>query len=129
MIRTGIDIIEISRVAEKVQKNEDFKKRILTDAEIEYCNSKVNGVKTQDKQFQSIAGIYAAKEAFFKALGTGIGAVSNLKKVEVCHEGCGAPFIRVLDEEIKKNIGGTQNISISISHDGNMAIAICIIES
>ena len=128
MIKTGIDIIEISRIAEKTQRNENFKNQILTENEIIYCNSKAKGVKGAEKQFQSIAGIYAAKEAFYKALGTGIGKVSNLKKIEVRHDINGAPCIEILDEEVLKGVT-LQNVSISISHDGNMAIAICIIES
>ncbi len=129
MIKAGIDIIEISRVAEKIKRNESFVGQILTEKEIDYCNSKTINVEKVEKQFQTIAGIYSAKEAFFKALGTGIGSVSNLKKVEICHNECGAPYIEVLDKCLLETIKTPQNISVSISHDGNIATAICIIES
>ena len=129
MIRTGIDIIEISRVADKIEKNANFKSQILTENEIVYCDKKVGSIKSQSKQFQTIAGMYAAKEAFYKALGTGIGSVSNLKKIEIAHDKCGAPYIEVIDKTILENFNDIKDVSISISHDGNTAIAICIIES
>ena len=57
MSKIGVDIVEISRM-EKSIKNERFLKKVFTEQEIEYC-----------KSVQSFAGIFAAKEAYFKALG------------------------------------------------------------
>ena len=62
-IKTGIDIIEVNRIKESIEKLGDkFLNKIYTPLEIEYCNSK-NKVK-----YQHFAARFAAKEAIFKAL-------------------------------------------------------------
>ena len=64
-IKTGIDIIEISRIKENVDNLQDkFINRIYTDKEIEYCESK------KKQKYQHYAARFAAKEAVFKAIST-----------------------------------------------------------
>ena len=62
-VLTGTDIIEINRIKESIESlGENFKNKIYTDKEIEYCESKKNA------KFQHYAGRFAAKEAIFKAI-------------------------------------------------------------
>lgn len=62
-IKTGIDIIEVSRIEKSiVTLGDKFLRRVYTDAEIEYCNSKNN------MKYQHFAARFAAKEAVFKAI-------------------------------------------------------------
>ena len=101
MSKIGVDIGEISRI-EKSIKNERFLKKVFTQQEVSYC-----------KNAQSFAGIFAAKEAYFKALGTGI--TYPITDIEVFHNENGKPYL---------NISSTD---LSISHDGNYAVAVVLI--
>lgn len=101
MSKIGVDIVEISRM-EKSIKNERFLKKVFTEQEIEYC-----------KSVQSFAGIFAAKEAYFKAIGTGI--TYPITDVEVFHNENGKPYLNV------------NSTDLSISHDGNYAVAVVLI--
>ncbi len=130
MIKSGIDIIQISRVAEKINKNSGFLDIILTEQEKKYCNSKVCTISDDAKKYQSVAGIYAVKEAFFKAIGCGIKSLSDLKNVEVKHFKTGQPHLEILNKKFLSDIDKELiSTSISISHDGDMAVAICTLET
>ncbi len=102
MFKVGTDIIRISRI-EKSIKSEHFKTSVFTEKEIEYC-----------KNAESFAGIFSAKEAYFKALGTGIN--KKLNNIEICHDDKGKPYIN-----------GVPNSDVSISHDGDYAISTVIL--
>lgn len=66
-VRTGIDIIEVSRIEESINSlGEKFLKRVFTDYEIEYCNSKNN------MKYQHFSARFAAKEAIFKAISSSL---------------------------------------------------------
>lgn len=117
-MKTGIDLVEISRF-----KNIDiniFIKRFFTKNERDYVNSKNN------KQ-QTIAGIFACKEAVLKAFKLGIGKGIKLTDIEICHID-GAPRINrneIIEKYLKEN--NCKEIDVNISHSENIAIAICII--
>ena len=117
-MKIGTDIARISRF-EKITEN-DIPKKIFSDSEKEYILSKKNAAQTA-------AGIFAAKEAFLKALGTGI-SVLPLNEICVTHTLSGAPEISLSDNADKlfrKFFQGS--ISLSISHDGDYAIAtVCL---
>lgn len=102
MYKIGTDIVKISRM-EKSIKNESFLWRVFTEKEIEYC-----------KKAETYAGIFAAKEAYFKAIGTGITA--PMTSIEILHNDRGKPYLN-----------GFSNCDVSISHDGDYAIATVII--
>ncbi len=66
-IRTGVDIIEVNRIEESINSlGEKFLKRVFTDYEITYCNSKNN------MKYQHYAARFAAKEAIFKAISSSL---------------------------------------------------------
>lgn len=111
----GLDVCSIDRIS----KNSDsFFRKYYTDYEIEYCNCR----------YSSFAGIFAAKEAFVKALGTGF-MNTDLKAIEVYHSSAGAPYYRLTGwaekELMKREI---KNSFLSISHDSGIAEAFCILE-
>ena len=120
-METGIDIVKIDRL-KKYQNNERFLTKYFSQSEIEYINSKGQLVET-------LAGIYAAKEAFLKSIGIGIGGGISLSEISIIHDKNGKPSLEVTPQIQyylqKYNCG---QVSISISHDGDYAIAICVIK-
>ncbi len=108
----GTDIIEISRI-KKLMNETDFLNRFFTSAEIEYISDKP----------QSAAAAYAAKEAYSKALGTGIRGFS-LKDIELLHDSLGKPYIKAYKLAFLEN----SNTFVSLSHCGEYAIAYVVIE-
>lgn len=113
----GIDVCEISRM-EKAAADDRFLKRYFSDDEIVYIRSKGRNAA------QTTAGIYAAKEAFAKALGTGI--TFDLKEISIFHDMAGTPRYSLTGKV--KQLGQDDNFMLSISHDGGIAAAVCIRE-
>lgn len=111
----GIDIVLSSRFK---NKTESFFKKYFTENELSYA-------KTRKNFEESVAGIFALKEAFLKALGIGVFGGVNLLDVEVSHTESGAPVLLV-SENVKNKFKLTE-FSVSISHDAGMAVAICIV--
>ncbi len=117
----GIDLCEISRM-EKLLRDEHFLSRYFSQEEQDYIRAKG---KTGA---QSMAGIYAAKEALVKALGCGI-VTTDLSAVDVTHDMYGKPSY-VLQGEYAR-LAEDKRIStfyLSITHDGGMAAAVCVAE-
>lgn len=116
-IKTGVDIVNINRIKKiLLSKREEFLKKIFTKREIRYISKR--GYKAN-----TIAGIFAAKEAISKSLGSGIGYI-NWQDIEVFHDKNGRPYISInfkLDNMMKKL--GLDNLDISISHEKDYAIA------
>ncbi len=105
----GIDVIEISRFRD-MKNLEMFIRRVFTDGETEYFTSKA----AAKKFYESVAGHFAAKEAFSKALGTGVRNF-DMSDIEICHDELGMPYIK---------FGGVRiNASVSISHSDTVAVA------
>ena len=112
LISNGIDLVEINRF-KSISKNNKFLNDNFNDIELYY-------LKKCDYSLASIAGIYAAKEAFLKAIKKGISDYS-LKDIIVSHNMNGAPYF-IFQGKIKEDYNFS-NISLSISHDGDYAIA------
>mgnify|MGYP002622404439 CR=1 FL=1 len=120
IIGIGTDIIEIDRVRRAV-KSEHFKRRVFTDNEINYCESRGQSAAA------SYAARFAAKEAFFKALGTGI--VTALKEVEVVNNLRGQPEIFLYGEtKILAQEKYVDKIFLSLSHSREYATANVVLE-
>lgn len=116
----GIDIVEIARLKTRLQRNPGLTGHVLTPSE----NKRYKAVENERKKFEFLAGRIAAKEAFFKALGTGITEPVHLKNVEILNRLNGAPFIQVNNPDI---LPQHQKTSISISHEENYATAVVLI--
>jgi holo-[acyl-carrier protein] synthase len=124
IVGTGIDIAEVPRIAESIRRfGERFIRRIFTDGEIRYCDSKANRV-------ERYAARFAAKEAGMKALGTGWNYGVRWRDVEVAREPGRRPTIKFHGKaaEFAARLN-TKNISLSISHTPEQAIASVILES
>ena len=113
----GMDLCEIARM-EKQLRDDRFLARFFTPSEIEYVRSRGAGAAA------TLAGLFAAREALGKALGGGIDF--ELKEAEVCHTESGAPYFR-LSGRPKERVG-KDRLFLSISHDGGMAAAVCLLE-
>lgn len=117
----GIDMVSVSRMAEKIQ-SEAFKDKIFSSAEKEYCD------KNSNKE-QHYAVRFAAKEAFLKATGKGLMAGYDLNDIETTVDEVGKPSMNLRGgfHELKKQ-NGWLAIHVSLSHEADNAIAIVIIE-
>ncbi len=122
IIGTGIDMIEVERIAEKISKEAGFKELVFSKKEISYCESKTN-------KFEHYAARFAAKEAFLKALGTGWTSGVALNEIEILHNGNGQPQLSLLDETAKtlSNINNNK-VLVSLSHLKAIASAVVIIQ-
>tara|TARA_Y100000768_G_scaffold375636_1_gene346655 strand:- start:1027 stop:1410 length:384 start_codon:yes stop_codon:yes gene_type:complete len=119
----GTDIVKVNRL-NKFLKKKSFLKRIFNQVEISKCNKIKNKANCFAKRF-------AAKEAFSKALGTGISKGINFNEIVIINEKNGKPFIRLLhktkqnvEKKIKKK---NYKISLSISDEQNYAVAFVTI--
>lgn len=124
IVGTGIDIAEVPRIAESIRRfGERFIRRVFTDGEIRYCDSKAN-------RFERYAARFAAKEAAMKALGTGWNNGVRWRDVEVAREPGRRPTIKFHGKaaEFAARLN-TKNISLSISHTPEQAIASVILEN
>jgi holo-[acyl-carrier protein] synthase len=118
----GLDIIEVERIAEKINKESGFREMVFSKTEIAYCESKTN-------KFEHYAARFAAKEAFFKALGTGWLKGTHFNEIEITNSESGKPSLVLLDET-KKTLSplGISKILVSLSHLKSIASAVVIIE-
>lgn len=111
MLRTGIDLVHIAKM-KKMLQNEAALKRVFHSSELETTNKKSNTA-------EHLAGIFAAKEALFKAIGT----TPQWLDVEVIHEISGKPKLNYSSDLTQK----IQEADVSISHDEDYAIASVVL--
>jgi phosphopantetheine--protein transferase-like protein len=112
----GIDIQDVDRFESYI--GTDKMRRIFSRRELDYISKK-------DNRLETVAGIFCAKEAFFKAIGTGINGLNRLLEVEVGHLRSGSPYYVLSPEIIKQYNLSTSRIDLSISHTKKIAIAVC----
>ena len=118
----GTDLIEVERVAEKMEKRAGFKELVFSPDEIIYC-------ETKTFKYEHYAARFAAKEAFLKAIGTGWQKGTAFNEIEIYHDEEGRPEFHfrgitaktVADLKLGK-------IFVSLSHLKTMACAMVIIE-
>ena len=115
----GIDIVEIARM-KRWLSNDKLLERFFHPQEIEYVKSRGAGA------LASLAARFAAKEAFGKALGTGIRGFS-LRNVRVAPSEGGKPRLMLCGDALEAAKGAGQ-MHLSLSHDGGIAAAIVVIE-
>jgi len=107
----GIDLVKVERIARLADK-QHFLEKTFSIREIEYAKA-----KGEIKFAETLAGIFAAKEAVLKALGTGIKDL-NLSKLEILHGESGQPYCRLEDGRV---------VNVSISHDSGFAAAAAVV--
>ena len=121
----GTDVINISRIDKLIKKNSSkFINRTFTKLEKNYCEKKKNSSSFYAKRF-------AAKEAFSKALGTGIKKDLSFKNIEIFNNKTGKPSIKIKGKSLallKKKLKNNKfDIYLSLSDDYPWASAIVII--
>lgn len=124
IVGTGVDIVETRRIEEAFSRlGERFARRLFTPGEIAYCEKFKN-------RAERYAARFAAKEAAFKALGTGWRDGVRWVDVEVTHQPSGKPELRLQGraQELAAQLG-VARMSISISHSDRYAVAQVIFES
>ena len=121
----GVDIVENKRI-KKFIKNEKFKKRIYSSKELKLSTLSVNKTSFFSKRF-------AAKEAFAKAMGTGIRNNLNFNDIEIINDKLGKPYYvknKNITKMIKKNFNVKNfNCFLSISDEKDYSAAFTIIQS
>jgi holo-[acyl-carrier protein] synthase len=124
IVGTGIDIAEVPRIGESIERfGERFLRRVFTEGEILYCESKANRV-------ERYAARFAAKEAAMKALGTGWNQGIRWRDVEVCRQPGSRPTLRFHGKAAERATRlKTTNVALSLSHTPDHAIANVILES
>jgi holo-[acyl-carrier protein] synthase len=122
----GIDTIEVARIARSIATYGDqFLKRIYSESEIRYCVGRPHAA-------EHFAARFAAKEAYAKAIGTGVRRKFNWKDVVVEKEMSGRPFIRLageMENRARRIIGKDFAIQLSITHTKELAEAMVTIET
>ena len=122
IVGMGIDLVSIDRLAESLQ-SEAFKRRVFSALEIEQCEDAANSA-------ERFAGKFAAKEAMMKAIGKGIRQSVWFTQIEVLNQESGKPGITAHGEaERTLNTLGVDRVHVSISHTGEMAVAVVILEA
>ena len=110
----GTDIVSVDRIKKSI-KNKNLLTRLFCKEEISKCSKLINSNNCYAKRF-------AAKEAFSKALGTGISKGINFNEIIVMNEKSGKPFIKLKGEtmqSIKKKFKKKLKISLSLTDEKN----------
>ncbi|HNW95335.1 MAG TPA: holo-ACP synthase [Anaerolineaceae bacterium] len=117
MIKCGVDIVKIERLdAITATIRARFIQRVFTPLEQAQLGT----------ESEALAGVFAAKEAASKALGTGIGRVS-WQDIEILHAGSGEPELRLHGEALRAALArGYSEWAVSITHDGGLALAFVV---
>ena len=120
MLTTGVDIVEIGRVQQVLERwGQRFLDRIFTEGEQAYCAGRA----------PNLAARFAAKEATMKALGTGVRGVS-WKDIEVVRQESGAPSLRLTGRALQRFQSlGLSHLALSLSHSRDNAVAMVVGQS
>jgi len=120
VIGIGIDIIEISRIRESIEKYGDhFLEKIFTPNEIAYSESKAN-------KYQHYAARFSAKEAVSKALSTGWNSEFSWQNIEIFNEPTGMPYVK-LSGNLESFLSTDKELKISMSHSRDYVTCVAII--
>ncbi len=121
IIGVGIDIVDIGEIEESLRE-EGFNRRVFTTAEMD-------SVQRYRKQAEHLAGKFAVKEAFMKAIGAGLGQSVTFTEIETLSEETGKPYVTI-SGEAKRRFDNCEakDIHVSISHANGVAVAVVILE-
>jgi len=124
IVGLGLDIAEIDRIEAAITRHgASMLERLFTPGEVAYCEKHRN-------KFERYAGRFAAKEAAMKALGTGWSRGVRWRDIEVIREPSGKPTLLLAGgaRQVADQLG-VKNISLTITHSGNLALAEVIFEN
>jgi holo-[acyl-carrier protein] synthase len=124
IVGTGVDLCEVRRMQEAIERHgHRIVNRVFTEREVAYSERKAN-------RFERYAARFAAKEAGMKALGTGWRGGLGWRDLEVTNLPSGRPTLTFhgTAAEIAQRLG-VRNISLSLTHTAEQAMALVILES
>jgi holo-[acyl-carrier protein] synthase len=119
----GVDIVRVERLAHSLERfGERMEKRLFTPGELAYC-------RTHKDPLPHLAARFAAKEAAFKAIGTGLSGGVGWKHAEVHQPGGQQPRLEFHEVALERfrSLGG-EAVHLSLTHDGGFAVACVVIE-
>ena len=123
IIGIGIDLVEVDRLKRSIEKFGDrFLNRLFTENEKKYCQTKFNS-------YQHFAVRFAAKEAFLKAIGTGLRVGMTWHQIEIINNKQGKPTMMThgkCHEKLQKL--GITGLNLSLSHTKHHGVAVVILE-
>ena len=120
MFTVGVDLATVSRIKKSLE-NERFAKRVFSERELELF------FDIDMPKYRSLRANFAAKEAFGKALGTGVKGFS-LNEVSVLRNEAGAPYLEFTGRAAAIVLEGGYSCSVSLSHEGDRAVAVVLLE-
>jgi holo-[acyl-carrier protein] synthase len=123
ILGVGLDVVETERIARALAAHgRGFEERVYTPTELAECGRRADRV-------QALAGRFAAKEAFLKALGTGFSRGLSLRQVEVVRGEGGHPALRLeARAAAQAERRGVRRMHLSLSHQPGLAAAVVILE-
>lgn len=122
ILATGLDLVEVARIRLALERHgERFRERIAGEEEL---RTRVGTLRPE-----SLAGMFAAKEAVLKALGTGWAAGLSFRQILILRRPSGEPFVRLEGAAAARAEAlGVTRVHLSISHDGGVAAAVAVLE-
>ena len=119
----GVDVVQVDRLVKSLERfGKRMEARLFTDGELEYC-------RRHKDPLPHLAARFAAKEAAFKAIGTGLSAGVGWKQAEVIQPGGEQPRLEFSGAALERFVKlGCRSTHLSITHDGGLAIACVVIE-
>jgi holo-[acyl-carrier protein] synthase len=123
ILGVGLDLVELERLAAVLSRHRDrFLERVCRPGE-------VGARGGEEAMVQHVGGLFAAKEAVLKALGTGWAQGTAFRQVEVVRAAGGAPGVRLHDvAEARAAAMGVGRIHLSITHERAYAAAVAVLE-
>ena len=122
----GIDVVEVNRISLILNKKNNFIKRI-------FSNKEISQSKNTKKIYHFFAKRFAAKEAFSKALGTGVAKGLNFNEIEVRNSVSGKPSLKITGKSLKVVKKYTKKkkvkIFLSLTDESKYAIAMVVIST
>ena len=121
VVGIGIDLVEVARIARLLERHGDRAlHRICNEGEADPRRAVLD---------QHVAGLFAAKEAVLKALGTGWAQGTAFRQVEIVRTPGGAPGVRLHDvAAARAEALGVRRIHLSITHERGFAAAVAVLE-
>jgi holo-[acyl-carrier protein] synthase len=119
----GIDIVKVERIVQSIERfGQRLEARLFTESELEYC-------RRQKDPLPHLAARFAAKEAAFKAIGTGLSGGVGWKQAEVIQPGGQQPRLALHGAALERfHSLGCNASHLTLTHDGGFAVACVVIE-
>ncbi len=123
ILGVGLDVVETERVAQALAAHgRRFEERVYTPAELAECSQRAD-------RAQALAGRFAAKEAFLKALGTGVVRGLSFQQIEVVQQRPGRPTLKLAGAAAARaRRKRVRRVHLTISHQPGLAAAVVILE-